>query len=70
MKLMSAIKKWIANLIEKWKLRPKRSKRIFYGRWLRYNWDIIEQINKGLEINHDTCYVDYYEYLRWKSSDR
>ena len=55
---------------EKYRRRPKRKKRISYGRKIRYNWDIIENLNEKLGITRDKCYVDHHGYLRWKTGNR
>ena len=57
------------KLSEKWKRRPKRKRRISYGRKIHYNWDIIERLNSRFGITRDTCFVDHNGYLRWNSDD-
>ena len=57
------------NISEKWKNRPKRKKRISYGRKIRFNWKVIEEINLDYGISRETCFVDENGYLRWKATN-
>ncbi len=60
----------MVDLKNKWKNRAKRKKKISYRRKVRYNWNKIEELNYGLGITRESCYVDGNGYLRWKANDK
>ena len=61
---------WFSKLVYKWRNRSRQKKWISYGRKIRYNWDTIEDLNKGFGISRETCFVDENGYLRWKKQKR